>query len=176
MAAEGGLPPSTAMVTFQHWAGVRPHLSFFKLTESCVFSKQSLPSLYLACYAGTRSSEVTGLVCRVPSAVFSRCLGIFYQPTRVSLVQLKFRERAKAPLPPLPSSCYGLPDRLLPPIESTTVRPPPESSSRGIARRSLRCFLSSQRGVSLATVRSLGRLILCKPAFYPSVTQLSLSL
>jgi len=31
------------LLTFQHWAGVRPYTSTYVLAESCVFSKQSPP-------------------------------------------------------------------------------------------------------------------------------------
>ncbi|MBS4163024.1 hypothetical protein PRO82_000313 [Candidatus Protochlamydia amoebophila] len=35
------------LFVFQHRAGVRPYTSFYNLAESCVFSKQSLPSILL---------------------------------------------------------------------------------------------------------------------------------
>ena len=31
------------LLTFRHWAGVRPYTSSFDFAEPCVFSKQSLP-------------------------------------------------------------------------------------------------------------------------------------
>lgn len=35
------------LLTDQHWADVRPYTSFYNLAESCVFSKQSPPLIFL---------------------------------------------------------------------------------------------------------------------------------
>jgi hypothetical protein len=58
------------LLTDQHWADVRPYTSFYDLAESCVFNKQSPPLIFLTKRRKTFStlfSEVTGLICRVPS-------------------------------------------------------------------------------------------------------------
>jgi len=35
------------LLTDQHWADVRPYTSFYNFAESCVFSKQSPPPIFL---------------------------------------------------------------------------------------------------------------------------------
>jgi len=39
------------LVSFQHRAGIRPYTSFFKLAESCVFSKQSSPPIHCVLFS-----------------------------------------------------------------------------------------------------------------------------
>ena len=62
-------------LTYRHRAGVSPYTSAFALARTCVFGKQSLGPVIcgLRCLrgelyhtTGTPSSEVTGLICRVP--------------------------------------------------------------------------------------------------------------
>ena len=67
----------------QHWAGVRLYTSYLNFAESCVFSKQSLPSLF-SYYVSPPYPEVTELFCRVPSTVFFHYLSIFNSSTCVS--------------------------------------------------------------------------------------------
>jgi len=67
----------------QHRAGVRLYTSSFDFAKSCVFKKQSPLPLYCG-QVGTPFSEVTGPICRVPSAPVCRRLSIFYPPTGVS--------------------------------------------------------------------------------------------
>jgi hypothetical protein len=64
--------------TLQHWAGVRFYTSSFKLAKSYVFIKQSLPPLLLL-FHNPLYPEVTGLICRVPSTLFT-LLSWFIQP------------------------------------------------------------------------------------------------
>ena len=64
-------------MTFRHRAGVSPYTSSLEFAETCVFVKQSPGTflchlLGLSPYRGTPSPEVTGLICRVPSAEFSQ--------------------------------------------------------------------------------------------------------
>jgi len=66
----------------QHWAEVRLYTSSYDFAKSCVFKKQSPLPLYCG-HEGTPSSEVTGLICRVPSAPVRRHLSMFYPPTGV---------------------------------------------------------------------------------------------
>jgi len=80
----------SAFFVLQHRAGVRLYTSFFNFAESCVFSKQSPPPLYCN-QIGTPSSEVTGPFCRVPSALFSHYLSIFYHPPESVLIRFLFR-------------------------------------------------------------------------------------
>jgi len=35
------------LLTEQHWADVRPYTKFYNVAESCVFSKQSPPPIFL---------------------------------------------------------------------------------------------------------------------------------
>jgi hypothetical protein len=55
------------LLTFQHRAGVTPYTSSFDLAECCVFGKQSVDPGHCGHHeGGIPSSEVTGLICRVP--------------------------------------------------------------------------------------------------------------
>lgn len=80
-----GTQTDTLYVQFfilQHRAGVRLYTSLLNLAESCVFNKQSPPPLF-SCLFSTPSPEVTELICRVPSNIFSHHLSIFYPFTSV---------------------------------------------------------------------------------------------
>jgi hypothetical protein len=65
-------------LTLGHRAGVKPYTSFYKLAESCVFTKQSPPPFLLQptlqnkFMIGPPYSEVTGSICRVPSILLSQ--------------------------------------------------------------------------------------------------------
>ena len=71
----------------QHRTGIRPYTSCCHFAESCVFIKQSLPSLFFwpLIFKGTLSPEVTESFCRVPSISFTLHLNILYQLTCVGL-------------------------------------------------------------------------------------------
>ena len=81
------------LFTFWHRAGVRPYTSFFNLAESCVFNKQSLLPILChppGCPAGPPYSEVTELICRVPSQwLFQRC-GVLHLFTCVGVGTVYF--------------------------------------------------------------------------------------
>jgi hypothetical protein len=70
--------------TLRHWAGVRFYTSYRYLAESCVFNKQSLPPI-LCHPKGHPSPEVTDVICRVPSALFSHRLNAYHLSTCVGL-------------------------------------------------------------------------------------------
>jgi hypothetical protein len=61
-------------LTFPHWSRVTPYTSSYEFAECCVFDKQSPGPFHCASdplklnitVQRTPSSEVTGLVCRVP--------------------------------------------------------------------------------------------------------------
>lgn len=66
-----------SLFTYRHRAGLRPNTSFFKLAKSCVFSKQSPPSILIISQSLTNQinqllnntpyPEVRGPFCLVPS-------------------------------------------------------------------------------------------------------------
>ena len=75
------------ILTFQHWAGVRPYTSSKDFAESCVFNKQSLPPIlcHLALVAQHRSPFSLSYRGILPSSfntilssalVFSTCLPV----------------------------------------------------------------------------------------------------
>ena len=74
------------LLTYWHWAGVRPYTSSYDLAESCVFIKQSQPSDMLRRdKRGTPSPEVTESICRVPSIWLYHDLSMLYLFTCVGL-------------------------------------------------------------------------------------------
>ena len=88
--------------TYQHWAGVGLSTHPFGLAKTCVFIKQSDPPSHcdqqpLEKAAGTPSPEVTGPICRLPSAGFSRhALG--YSP-RGTCVGSRYGRQGSLPVP-----------------------------------------------------------------------------
>jgi hypothetical protein len=88
------------LLSFQHRAGVRPYTSCYHLAESCVFSKQSPPPIlwhivgildekfftfFSLCLLCPPFSEVTEVICRVPSTWFSLSLSFYNKSTCVGL-------------------------------------------------------------------------------------------
>ena len=66
--------------TSQLLAEVRLYTSLLYFAEFCVFDKQSPPPIQHLHYC-TPSPNVTGLICRVPSAAFTHYFSILYQST-----------------------------------------------------------------------------------------------
>jgi len=76
------------LVSFQHRAGIRPYTSFYKLAESCVFSKQS--SLLIHCVLSTEEPFIpklqgefaeflqSGYLIRLSIFYLSTCVGLRY--------------------------------------------------------------------------------------------------
>ena len=78
------------LLTFRHWAGVRPYTSSYDFAEPCVFSKQSLPPFLCYLYLVAQIKVTLLPKLRVQFAEFLQCcslkrLGILYLSTCVGL-------------------------------------------------------------------------------------------
>ena len=94
-AVYGGLlqKPRLLNFTLPHRAGVSPNTSSYDFAETCVFNKQSPPPILcqhnktkkLFVFCVPPYSEVTGLICRVPSRWLSHCFCGIHMSTCVGL-------------------------------------------------------------------------------------------